>query len=106
VQANDLKTLMDNRILIYSLFAVYGVFTVAFVIYIQMKFRKAAGVLQKLQTEWDTADARHAGFVGAAQEQISKLAVPATAPPSSKQTPVTFDTRNQVVILGMARLGK
>ena len=98
MQANDLNLSIHNPILIYSFLALYGLLTVVLLVYVQAKFRSATKVLQILQTEWDSADSRHAGFVGRAQEQIAKLAVPAAVP--VKSASVNFDTRNQVVAMG------
>jgi hypothetical protein len=100
VQANVLSLSMHNPILIYSFLALYGVLTLMVLAYVHMRFRSAAKMLQMLQTQWASADSRHAGFVGKAQEQISKLAVPVAVAPVVKKTPVSFDMRNQVIALG------
>lgn len=99
MQANDLNLSVHNPILIYSFLALYGLLTVVLLVYVQSKFRYATKVLRVLQTEWDSAESRHAGFVGRAQEQIAKLAVPAVAAPV-KSASINFDTRNQVVAMG------
>ena len=98
MQANALNLSIHNPILIYSFLALYGLLTVTILVYVQTKFRYATKVLRILQTEWDAAESRHAGFVGKAQEQIAKISVPVAAP--SKPAPVSFDTRNQVVAMG------
>jgi hypothetical protein len=100
VQANDLSLSVHNPILVYSFLALYGLVTVGLMVYVQTKFRQAAKVLASLQTEWSTADMRHAGFVGKAQEQIAKLAVPAPVPSPVKMASINLDTRNQVVAMG------
>jgi hypothetical protein len=100
VQANDLSLSIHNPVLIYSFLALYGLLTVVLLVYVQTKFRYATKVLRVLQTEWDSAESRHAGFVGRAQEQISKLAVPAAVAAPVKSASINFDTRNQVVAMG------
>ena len=121
--------------LIYSFLALYGLLTVLIITYVHAKFRFATKTLKMLQTEWSSAESKHANFVGIAQEQLSKLTVPAPAPvlpaPVARTASVGFDVRNQVVtmakrgiaitdiarncglhegevevLLGMARLGK
>lgn len=131
--ANDLSLSIRNPILIYSLLALYGLLTVLILTYVHAKFRVATKTLKLLQTEWSSAESRHANFVGVAQEHLSKLTVPAppVAAPVARTAAVGFDTRNQVVamakrgmvitdiartcglhegevevLLGMARLGK
>jgi hypothetical protein len=100
VQANDLNLSIHNPILIYSFLAAYGLMTVTLLLYVQSKFRHAAKLLQALQAEWSTADSRHAGFVGKAQEQIAKLSAPAPAAKPVKTSTVNLDIRNQVVAMG------
>ncbi len=103
--ANDLSLLIHNPILIYGFLALYGTITIVLVTYVHSKFRTANKTLKLLTTEWATAESRHADFVGAAQQQISKLAVapPAAAQPVARSVAVGFDTRNQVV--AMAKRG-
>jgi hypothetical protein len=74
--------------------------TITLALYVQQKFRHAAKVLQALQTEWSSADTRHAGFVGRAQEQIAKLSAPAPAAKPVKTSTVSLDIRNQVIAMG------
>src|SRR5207248_2084041 len=76
--ANDLSLSMHNPILIYSFLALYGLLTVLMLTYVHTKFRTATKTLKLLETEWQSADSRHAGFVGVAQDRLSKLAA---APP-------------------------
>jgi len=78
----------------------YGLMTVMLIVYVQSKFRSAAKLLQALQVEWSAADTRHAGFVGKAQEQISKLSTPAPVAAAVLTSSVNLDTRNQVVAMG------
>ena len=131
--ANDLSLSIRNPILIYSFLALYGFLTVLILTYVHARFRVATKTLKLLQAEWSGAESRHANFVGAAQEHLSKLALPAPAVAATVATTaaVGFDTRNQVVtmakrgmvitdiaricglhegevevLLGMARLGK
>jgi len=91
--------------LIYSFLALYGVLTVFILTYVHSKFRLARKTLKLLQSEWRTAESRHAGFVGAAQQQLSKLAEPAAPVPalSVRNAGVNLNVRNQVV--AMARRG-
>jgi hypothetical protein len=102
--ANDLNLSLHSPILVYSFLALYGVLTALMLTYMHAKFRTATKALKLIQTEWQTAESRHAGFVGAAQEQLSKLA---TTPPVPvmpiRHTAVNFDLRNQVV--AMAKRG-
>jgi hypothetical protein len=104
VLANDLKLSIHNPILIYSFLALYGMLTVVILTYVHTKFRTTAKTLKLLATEWESADSRHAGFVGAAQEQLSRLTI---APPVQalpvRATAVNFDLRNQIV--AMAKRG-
>jgi len=87
--------------MIYTVLALYGLLTIAVLAYVHNRFRAATGILKSLQVEWDNADSRHAGFVGKAQEQIAKLAVPAVPVASAvKNAAVGFDVRNQVVAMG------
>ncbi len=103
--ASGLSLSMDNRILIYSFLALYGLITLLIVRYVNAKFRAANKTLKLLTAEWATAESRHADFVGAAQEQISKLAAapPVVHQPVVRSAAVGFDTRNQVV--AMAKRG-
>jgi hypothetical protein len=109
VPANALSLSTPNPILIYSFLALYGVITIVILTYVRKRFRLATDTLKLLKTEWDTAESRHAGFVGIAQQQISKLAVPAPAPPvapqSARHSAVGFDTRNQVVAMAKRGIG-
>jgi hypothetical protein len=100
VLANDLKLSIHNPVLIYSFLALYGLLTVLILTYVHAKFRTTAKTLKLLATEWESADSRHAGFVGAAKEQLSRLTVPAPAPALPvRTTAVNFDLRNQIVAL-------
>ena len=100
MQANDLNLSIHSPILIYSFLALYGLMTVTLLVYVQSKFRHAAKVLQALQAEWSSADTRHAGFVGKAQEQIAKLSTPTPATNPVKTSSVNVDIRNQIVAMG------
>jgi hypothetical protein len=101
--ANDLNLSMHNPILIYSFLALYGLLTVLVLTYVHAKFRTTARTLKLLSTEWQSAETRHAGFVGAAQEQLSKLNVPPPPAVPVRNSAVNFDVRNQVV--AMAKRG-
>ena len=102
--ANDLSLSIHNPILIYSFLALYGLLTVLMLTYVQAKFRTASKTLKLLETEWQSAESRHAGFVGVAQERRSKLAAaPAVPALPLRHTAVSFDLRNQVV--AMAKRG-
>ena len=102
--ANNLNLSIHNPILIYSFLALYGLLTVLILTYVHAKFRTATKTLKLLTTEWESADSRHAGFVGAAQEQLLKLTVAPAAPVLSvRSSAVNFDLRNQVV--AMAKRG-
>lgn len=102
--ANDLNLSIHNPMLIYSFLALYGVLTVLILTYVHAKFRLATKTLKLLQTEWHSAESRHAGFVGAAQQQLSKLAEPAPVPAVTvRNQAVNFNVRNQVV--AMAKRG-
>jgi hypothetical protein len=100
---------MHNALVVYSMLALYGLITVVIVAYVHAKFRTATKALKLLTTEWETAESRHANFVGVAQEQISKLAVPTpapvAAPASVRHAAVGFDTRNQVVAMAKRGIG-
>jgi hypothetical protein len=92
--------------LIYVFLALYGVLTVVILTYVHAKFRLATKALQMLQTEWHTAASRHAGFVGAAKEQLSKLAEPAPVPAMPpRKNDVNFNVRNQVVVMAKRGIG-
>jgi len=107
VLANDLNLSIRNPILVYSFLAMYGLLTVLILTYVQSRFRVAAKTLKMLQTEWISAESKHASMVDVAQEQLSKLSIPApaapAAPPSQMQLmrhpAVSFDTRNQIVTM-------
>ena len=102
--ANDLNLSIHNPILIYSFLALYGVLTVLMLTYVHAKFRTATKTLKLLEMEWQSADSRHAGFVGVAQERLSKLAAAPPVPALPlRHTAVSFDLRNQVV--AMAKRG-
>ena len=100
MQANDLNLSIHSPILIYSFLALYGLMTVTLLVYVQSRFRESAKLLQALQAEWSTADTRHAGLVGKAQEQIAKLSAPAPAANPVQTSSVNLDIRNQVVAMG------
>ena len=101
---NDSSLSIHNPILIYSFLALYGLLTVMILTYVHAKFRTTARALKMLATEWENAESRHAGFVGAAQKQLSKLAaVPPVPVQPARSTSVNSDLRNQVV--AMAKRG-
>jgi len=104
VLAKDLSLSIHSPILIYWFLAAYGLLTILMLIYVRAKFRWAAKTLTLLQVEWQSAQSTHEGFVGAAQEQLSKLSAPkpALALPV-RNTAVNFDLRNQVI--AMAKRG-
>lgn len=66
-------------------------------------------MLKLLQKEWAKAESNHADFVGAAQERLAKLSVPAPAPAPAMtvapKTAVGFDVRNQVVTMAKRGIG-
>ena len=67
-----------NPILVYLfLLAMYGLLTVLILTYVHAEFRVAAKTLKMLQTEWTSAESKHASMVDVAQEQLSKLSTPA-----------------------------
>jgi hypothetical protein len=102
--ANDLSLSIHNPILIYSFLALYGLLTVLMLTYVHSRFRTASKTLKLLETQWQSAESRHAGFVGAAHQQLSKLAIaPPPQPLPMRHTAVNFDLRNQVV--AMAKRG-
>src|SRR5215467_6027805 len=102
--ANDLNLSIHNPIVIYSFLALYGLLTVLTLVYVHAKFRTATKTLKLLEEQWLTADSRHAGFVGAAQEQLSRLAVTPPVQALSLRPPaVNFDLRNHAV--AMAKKG-
>jgi hypothetical protein len=111
VPANDLSLLIRNPILIYSFLAVNALLTVLIMTYVHAKFRVASKTLKSLQTEWTNAESSHVNFVGAAQEQLSKLAVPPPPPaptpamPAARGVSVGFDVRNQVVAMAKRGIG-
>jgi hypothetical protein len=93
---------MASPVLVYTLLALYGMLTIAVLAYVHRKFHYATRTLEMLKTEWDSADTLHAGFVGRAQEQISKLATPpAVIPPAvMPKSSIGFEMRHQVVAMG------
>ena len=101
--ANDLNLSIRNSILVYSLLATYGLVTALVLTYVHSKFRVAAKMLKLLQNEWTSAESKHASIVGVAQQQLSKLSVPAprvaVATPVMRTASLNFDTRNQVVTM-------
>ena len=100
--AKDLNPLMLNPIVIYTALAVHGLILMLVVAYVHSKFRTAGRSLNALKVEWNTAESKHSGFVGKAQEQISKLAE--SAPPA-RSSAVTVDTRRQVLAMGKRGIG-
>ena len=102
--ANDSNLSLHNSTLIYSFLAFYGLLTVLILTYVRGKFRKASKTLRVLADEWQSAQSRHTGFVGLAQEHLSKLSAPAPLPAlPARPSSVNFDMRNQVV--AMAKRG-
>src|SRR3954471_8190698 len=97
VLVNDSSLSVHNPVLIYTFLAVYGLLTILVLTYVYAKFRFTAKTLSVLTAEWKAAEAVHAGFVGTAQEQISKLAVPVA--PAVKPATVGGDMRKQVVAM-------
>ncbi len=94
----NLNLLMGNPVVIYSVLALYGVVTIVVLAYVRARFKTATKALTSLKKEWASAESLHAGFVGKAQEEISKLSV--TAAPVAPKTGVDFDVRNQVIAMG------
>ena len=107
--ANDLNLSIRNPILIYSFLALYGLLTVLILTYVHAKFRVAAKTLKMLQTEWTSAESKHASIVDIAQEHLSRLSVPApamaVAAPVMRTAAVGFDIRNQVVTMAKRGMG-
>jgi hypothetical protein len=104
VLANASNLSIHSPILIYSFLALYGLLTVFILTYVHAKFRTASKTLKLLTDEWESAQSRHTGFIGLAQEQLSKLSPPPAVPALSvRPASVNFDLRNQVV--GMAKRG-
>jgi hypothetical protein len=106
VLANDLNLSIHSSTLIYSFLALYGLLTVVILTYVHAKFRSTAKTLKLLAAEWQNAESSHAGFIGAAREQLSRLSVPAPAPVPVlpvRHGSVNFDLRSQVV--AMAKKG-
>ena len=102
--ANDLNLSLHNPALVYLFLVLYGLLTVLILTYVHAKFRTTAKTLKLLATEWESAELRHAGFVGAAQKQLSMLTVAPPVPALPvRPTAVNFDLRNQVV--AMAKRG-
>ena len=101
--ANDLNLSIRNSILVYSLLGMYGLATALVLTYVHAKFRGAAKTLKLLQNEWTNAESKHATIVEVAQEQLSRLSVPAPAAPAAaavaRSASVGFDVRNQVVTM-------
>ena len=69
--ANDLSLSIRNPILIYSFLALYGLLTVLILTYVHAKFKVASKTLKLLQTEWTSAESKHANIVDIAQEHLS-----------------------------------
>ena len=107
--ANDLNLSIRNPILIYSFLALYGLLTVLILTYVHAKFRAATKTLKMLQTEWTSAETKHASIVDIAQEHLSRLSVPAPAfagpAPAVRTASVGFDIRNQVVTMAKRGMG-
>jgi hypothetical protein len=98
---NELIRLMNSPIVIYVLLGFYGVLLFFLFSYVRNKFQKSAVLLEALKQEWDSADSRHAGFVGHAQAQITRLAAhPKQNAEVGNQERVNRDIRNQVVTMG------
>jgi hypothetical protein len=96
VLANDLNPLL-NPLVIYAALAVHGLILILVVAYVHSRFRNSGRLLQALKVEWAAAESKHTGFVGKAQEQIAKLAIPSQ---SARPAPLTLDTRRQVLAMG------
>jgi hypothetical protein len=109
VLANDLNLSIRNPILVYTFLAMYGLLTVLILTYVHARFRVASKTLKMLQNEWTNAESKHARIVGVAQEQLSKLSMPApamaVAAPVMRTAALTFDTRNQVVTMAKRGIG-
>jgi hypothetical protein len=104
VLGSDLSPLIRNPLLVYSFLAVYGLMFLLLATYVHAKFRMASKTLKLLQTEWQSAESKHASLTDVAQEHLSKLSAPPPAPtPLVRNTGIGFDIRNQ--ILNMARRG-
>jgi hypothetical protein len=100
VLANDSNLSIHNPIFVYSILAAYGMLTVFILTYVRAKFRTASETLKLLADEWQKAQSQHSGFVGHAQEQLSKLTSPPPIPAQHiRQSGVNFDMRNQVVLM-------
>ena len=73
VQASDLSLSIHNPLLVYGLLALYGLLTLLLMSYVRSKFQAAAKALAKLQADWQSAQSKHASFIGVAQEKLSKF---------------------------------
>jgi hypothetical protein len=106
VLANDLNLSSHNPAVMYSFLALYGLLTVMVLIYVHTKFRFAAKTLKLLSTEWQRAQSSHSDFVGAAQKELSKLAMPMPTPALPlRNAAVKFDVRNQVIAMAKRGVG-
>jgi hypothetical protein len=107
--ANDLNLSIRNPILVYSFLATYGLLTILILTYVHGRFRVAAKTLKMLQSEWTSAESKHANIVGVAQEQLSKLSMPAAVmaagAPAMRTAAISFDTRSQVVTMAKRGIG-
>jgi hypothetical protein len=101
VLTNDLSLSLHNQILVYSFLGLYGLLMLMVIAYEHARFRTAAKTLKLLETEWQSAESRHANFVGAAHAQLSKLSAPAV--PLSRSNGIGSEVRNQIV--AMAKRG-
>ena len=92
--ANAFAVLTVNPIT-SAVLAFYGALLVAGLYFVHRKFSGASRLLNSLQTDWASAESNHRTLVEHARQHVTKLN---PAPPVYR--PVTFDTRNQVVVMG------
>ncbi len=91
--------------LLYTLLALYGGLTLVILTFVYAKFRTASRALRLLKIDWQNADSRHANLVEQAHEhmnqfsQLSKTAAPAASPAPVQTGAISFDLRNQVVVM-------
>jgi hypothetical protein len=92
---------MLNPVVIYTALVVQGAILMMVVAYVHNKFKNARHALLALQSQWTTAESRHAGFVDKAHEQISNMSKQAiSAQPATKPAAMTPDARKQILAMG------
>jgi hypothetical protein len=82
--------------IVYLLFAIYGVALVFVLAFVHARFRAANRLLRTLKKDWESAGSKYAEFIVQAKEKIAALE-PVPAARSNSESVINDDLRSRVL---------